>query len=326
MKRRQFIKMAVSAAAWPTVARAQQSRIPVIGFLHGASPDGFTDSVAAFRQGLSERGLDEGRNLAIEYRWLEGRYERSSEAVAEFVRRPVDLIFAGGSPAPIRAAKAATKTIPIVFTVGRDPVRLGLVDSLNQPGGNLTGAYLFVANMESKRLGLLREMVPQASLIAVLFNPNTENLDGQSKDVQEAARVLGQPLTIVRAATEQEIETAFGTAARAGAKAMLLASDVFLDGQHKTIVAAAARYRLPTIYSQREHAIAGGLMSYGTKRNDAYRQTGIYVARILKGEKPADLPVVQSTQFEFVLNLKTAKVLGLDISPTLLARADEAIE
>jgi putative ABC transport system substrate-binding protein len=300
--------------------------MPVIGFVHGASADGFASPVAAFRRGLAEGGFSENRNVTIEYRWLEGRYENAAEKIGELVRRPVDLLFTGGSPAPTQAAKTATKTIPVVFTIGRDPVRLGLVQSLNRPGGNLTGVYLFVASMESKRLGLLREMIPQAALIAVLLNPTTENSDGQLKDVQQAAQSLGLQIRVVHARTAQEIDMAFTAAKQAGAKAMLFGADAFLDSRYPQIVSLSARHAMPAIFSQREHAVAGGLMSYGTERSDGYRQAGLYVGRIFKGEKPADLPVLQSTKFEFVLNLKTARTLGLDVPPSLSARADEVIE
>ncbi len=330
MKRRAFIAGLAGAAAWPLAhpqaARAQQGRMPVIGVLHGSSAAGFASAVAAFRGGLSESGFDEGRNVSIEYRWLEGHYERSSEMVTELLRRPVDLIFTAGSPAPIQAAKAATKTVPVVFAIGRDPVRLGLVESLNRPGANLTGVYLFVATMESKRLGLLREVVPQAPLMAVLLNPRTENSDGQLKDVQEAARTLAQPIRILHASSAPDIDAAFAAAVQVGAKAMLIGSDAFLSGRSEQMIALAARHALPAIYPQRENALAGGLMSYGTNLADSYRQAGIYAARILKGEKPANLPVVQSTKFEFVINLKTARTLGLDVPAGLSARADEVIE
>jgi ABC-type uncharacterized transport system substrate-binding protein len=325
MRRRNFIAgLASTTAVWPIAARAQQPAMPVIGFLNTGSSQSLTHLAAAFRQGLSETGYVEGKNVAIEYRWAEGRYDRLPAMASDLVRRQVAVI-AGNSPAAV-AAKALTKTIPIVFSTGTDPIALGFVDSLNQPGGNLTGIYFFSADMEGKRLGLLHELVPAATSVAVLLNPTYPNFDVQIKEVQEAAHKLGQQIQILRASTGQEIEAAFASMAQWQARALLVGADAFFNNQHSQIVALATRYAVPTIYEQREFAEAGGLVSYGTSLTNAYRQVGNYAGRILKGEKPADLPVVQSTKFEFVINLKAAKALGLEVPPGLSARADEVIE
>jgi putative ABC transport system substrate-binding protein len=325
MKRRDFIAFLGGAAAWPLTARAQQP-MPVIGFLNGASPDAWKPYVEAFLQGLSEGGYVEGRNVAIDYRWAEGQYERLPTLAADLVGRKVAVIVATGGQEAARAAKAATNAIPIVFTVGGDPVKLGIVASLNRPGSNVTGVNLFVAQMEGKRLGLLRELVPTAGLIAVLLNPNNVPVAAQLKDIQEAARAMGQQIHILHASSDAELEDAFATAARVKAGALQVAADPFFNSRRNFIVALAARYRLPAIYEQREHALAGGLMSYGTNLSDGYRQAGNYTSRVLKGEKPAELPVIQSVKFEFVINLATAKALGIEVPPGLSARADEIIE
>ena len=325
MKRRNFLAGLVGIA-WPLTALAQQPAMPVVGFLNSASAQPFENYVAGFRAGLKETGYVDGQNVAIEFRWAEGHYDRLPGMAADLVRRKVAVLVAtGGSPA-VLAAKAATTTVPIVFTIGGDPVRLGIVTSLSRPGGNMTGVDMFVNQMETKRLGLLRALVPKADLIAILLNPNNPFATGQMREVQEAARPHGQQIQILPASSESEINAAFTTVVQLHAAAMLVCGDPFFNSQRDKIIALAAEHAIPAIYEQREHALAGGLMSYGTSLSDGYRQAGIYVGRILNGEKPADLPVLQSTKFEFVINLKTAKALGIEVPPNLAAEADETIE
>src|SRR6516165_7003246 len=297
-----------------------------VGFLNSASPQPFANYVAGFRAGLKETGYIDGQNVTIEFRWAEGHYDRLPEMAADLVRHKVAVLVSTGGEPSVLAAKAATTTIPIVFTTGVDPIRAGFVSSLSRPGGNITGVYLFTSTIESKRLGLLRALVQGVQLIAVLLNPNRQDYTRQKGDVEEAARTIGQQIHLLSASNESEIDTAFATATQLRAGAMLVGADPFLNSQRDKIIALAARHAIPAIYEQREHALAGGLMSYGTNLSEAYRQAGVYTGRILKGEKPGDLPVVQSTKFEFVINLKTAKALGIEVPPNLSAEADEIIE
>jgi putative ABC transport system substrate-binding protein len=327
MRRREFIKVVVgSTAVWPFTARAQQSALPVVGFLNSASPQPWENYVAGFRAGLKEAGYVDGQNVTIEFRWAEGHYDRLPDMAADLVRRKVNVLVSTGGLPSVVAAKAATSTIPIVFTTGSDPVRIGIVASLSRPGGNMTGVSLFVTDLEAKRLGLLRALVPGVQLIAVLFNPSRPEHAIQMKQLQEAARTIGQQIRILLASDEAAINAAFANAAQLHAGAMLVGSDPFFNSERDKIVKLAAQYSIPAIYEQREHAVAGGLMSYGTNLSDGYRQVGVYAGRILKGEKPGDLPVVQASKFEFVINLKTAKVLGLTVPEGLLNAADEMIE
>jgi putative tryptophan/tyrosine transport system substrate-binding protein len=327
MRRREFITLLSGAAlAWPLGARAQQPAMPVIGYLSSRSPDDTTHLLAGFRQGLADGGFIEHRNVTIEYRWALGQYDHLPALATELTRLPVVVVVStGGEPAAL-AAKAATSTIPIVFGTGTDPVKAGLVASYNRPGGNATGINFQTADMEAKRLGLLHELMPQAKNIAFLYNPKFAAAEGQLHDVREAARTLGLQINALHASTDGEINAAFRTMIQQQTAALILAADPFFDTRRSQLVVLAAYNNLPAIYQFREYAAAGGLMSYGIDAVDAYRQIGIYTARILKGARPVDLPVMQPTKFELVINLKTAKTLGLEIPPTLLARADEVIE
>jgi putative ABC transport system substrate-binding protein len=324
MKRREFLGVLGSAAAaWPRKARAQ-SAMPMIGFLRSTSLADVPHFVTTFRQGLKEAGFVEGQNVAIEFRSAEGRHDRLPSLLAELIGRPVAVIVAN-TPSAL-AAKAATTTVPIIFGTGSDPVRDGLVTSLNRPGGNVTGVVFISGLLGAKRLELLRQLAPKASIIGMLVNPNSPNTEAERRDVLSAARAIGQQLLVLDVSTPRDIENAFATFVERGAGALLAGSGAFVNTHRKRIVALAAHHALPASYSLREFAADGGLMSYGASVTDAYRQIGIYAGRILKGEKPADLPVMQSTKFEFVINLDTAKALGLEIPPTLLALADEVIE
>jgi putative tryptophan/tyrosine transport system substrate-binding protein len=326
MNRRDFITVLGGAAAtWPHAASAQQPAMPVIGFLNGASPDGYAPYVAAFRQGLKEAGYVDGQNATIEYRWAEGHYDRLPMLAADLIQRKVTVIAATTTPAAL-AAKAATSTVPIVFTSGGDPVKLGLVASLNRPGGNVTGVSNLINELGSKRLGLLRELVPTATAIATLVNPDFQDAESQLRDVEAAARSLGLQLIFLSASSEREIDAAFATMAQQGGGALLVTVDPLFVARRDQIVALAARRAIPALYPLRDFAVAGGLMSYGTDFSDSYRQCGIYAGRIVRGEKPADLPVQRSVKFEFVINLRTAKAQGVAIPNSMQLLADEVIE
>jgi len=326
MRRREFITVLSGAVAWPFSARAQQRAVPVVGFMHILSPENVPQFVPAFRQGLNEQGFVEGQNLAVEYRWAHGQYDRLPDLAADLVRRKVAVLAAtGGQPSP-QVAIAATQTIPIVFTTNGDPVKEGLVASLNRPGGNVTGITIFGPDAVAKRLQLLHDLVPKALAVAYLMNPANPNVDLELSAAQDAAHSLGMELHVFRASNESELESVFADMAQQQLGALVGASDTFLFGRRDQIVSLAAHYRIPAIYYLRPFVQAGGLMAYGNSLVDAYRLVGIYVGQILKGEKPGDLPVLQATKFEFVINLKTAKELGLTVPTSMQLLADEVIE
>jgi putative tryptophan/tyrosine transport system substrate-binding protein len=325
MKRRDFLGVLGGAAAWPLTARAQQPAMPVIGFLNSGSPGPYHHLVAGFQQGLKETGYVEGQNIAIEYRWAEGHYDRLSGMAADMVRRQVTVIAAMTTPAAL-AAEAATTTIPIIFDTAGDPVRLGLVASLNRPGRNITGVTQLGSELVSKRLGLLHDLIPTATIIGLLVNPTDPRTKTQTRDMQEAANVLGLQIHVLNATTEGEINTAFAKLAQLRVGALIVGTGELFNSRPEQLAALAARQGVPAIYQAREFVAVGGLMSYGASRTDAYRQAGIYVGRVLKGAKPAELPVLQSTKFELVINLTTAKTLGLTVPAGVFSIVDEVIE
>jgi len=324
IRRREFITLLGGAAAWPTAARAQQGARPVIGFLNGQSPESFAHLLRAFHQGLSETGYVEGQNATIEYGWAEGYSDRLPELARDLVRRQVAVIVAAGGAH--LAAKAATTNIPIVFTTPGEPVQEGLVASFNRPGGNATGISVFTVTLEAKRFELLNELVPKAATIGVLLDPTFSSVGMQLAEAQTAARATGRELRVLNVSTDAEIDEAFSILVETRAGGLVVGGNPFLNGKRNKLIALAARETIPAIYEARESTIAGGLMSYGPSITDVYRRLGVYAGRILKGEKPSDLPVLQPTKFELLINLKTAQALGLTLPPTLLARADEVIE
>jgi putative ABC transport system substrate-binding protein len=328
VRRRQFIiLLGGAAAAWPIAARAQQPAMPVVGLVNAGSREMAAERPAAFRKGLIKSGYVEGQNVMVEYHWLEGQYDHLPSLVADLVRRRVSVIATPGATLAAQVAKAATATIPIVFGVGEDPVKLGLVASLARPGGNATGINIFFHEITAKRLGLLHELVPKAVRVAALVNPaNAPTAEATLRDIPEAARAMGLQIQVLNASTGREIEAAFVTLVRERTDALFVATDTFLISRRVQFATLAARYGIPAIYSTREEAAAGGLLSYGTDTMDMYHQVGVYTGQILKGAKPADLPVVQSTKFQFVINLQTARALNIDVPAQLLARADEVIE
>ena len=326
MKRRKFVSLLGGAAAWPMAAGAQQSAIPLVGFISGRSAHDSADVLFAFRRGLAEAGYIEGRNVAIEFRWANGRYDRVSTYLTEFIRRNVAVLVAVGANEVVRAAKAATHTTPIVFGLGTDPVKEGFVRSLNRPGANVTGATFSSGLVGAKRLSLLRELAPHAKVIALLVNEKRSVGKEQKRDVLEAGRALAQRIVVLHAGTREEIDAAYATLAQHQVGALLVAGDPFYDSQRDRLISLAARHAVPALYQYREYAIAGGLASYGASITDMYRQVGVYVGRILNGEKPQDLPVLLPTNFELVINLKTAKALGVTVPDSLLVAATEVIE
>ena len=326
MKRRDFMAMLGAAAAWPVAARAQQTAMPVVGYLSGRSRDVDTPFTTAFREGLSGTGYVEGRNVAIEYRWADGQYDRLPLLAADLVRRQVAVIAAAGGSSPALAAKAATTTIPIVFQTGDDPAEVGLAASLNRPGSNLTGVTSLNAEVVTKRLELLHELIPTATIMALLVNSTNPNAEILSRDAQSAARTLGLQLHVMHATTERDFDMVFSNWAELRASGLVIGSDPFFAGRSKQLAALSVRHATPTIFQYHEFAAAGGLMSYGGSLTDTYQQVGVYVGRILRGERPTDLPVQQSTKVELIINLKSARALDLTVPLTLLGRADEVIE
>jgi putative ABC transport system substrate-binding protein len=325
LRRRDFITLMGGAAAWPLAVRAQQAATPVIGFLNGASPEGYAPYVAAFHQGLKEAGYVEGQNVAIEYRWAQGQYDRLPALAADLVRRQVAVIAVGTNPAA-PAAKAATATVPIVFTTGLDPVKEGLVASLNRPGGNLTGVTNLAVEVAPKALELLHKLVPAATVIALLVNPTNPSAQALSRDLQTAARTLGLQLHILHASTERDFDTVFATFLQLRAGGLVIGTDGFFNTQSERLATLTVRHAVPAIFPYREFTAAGGLMSYGVSIRDLYRLVGVYTGRILRGEKPGDLPVQQSTKFEFVINLQTARALGIEVPNSIQLLTDELIE
>jgi ABC-type uncharacterized transport system substrate-binding protein len=326
MRRRDFVAGLAGAAAWPVAARGQQSAMPVIGFLSTRSPGESSYLTDAFRRGLAEGGHVEGQHLTVEYRWVEGHYDRLPAMAMELARRPLAALVAVGGDASALAARSATDTIPIVFVAGTDPVKLGLVASYNRPGGNVTGINLLTNTLEPKRLGLLRELVPQSRTLGVLLNPNNPPAERQLRDLEVAARAIGLEPQVWRASTEGEIETSFDAMAQQRVSALVVAADPFFNTRRDKLVALTARFAMPAMYQFREYPVAGGLMSYGVDVADVYRQAGVYAGRIIKGARAADLPVLQPTKFQFVVNLTTARALGIKVSDNLLSLADEVIE
>ena len=327
MRRREFITLLGGAAAWPLAARAQQATPPTIGFISLGSQEGATDFITAFRKGLNEAGFIEGQNVRVEYHWLDGQFDRLPSLMADLVHRQVAVIATPGGAYASQVAKAATTTIPIVFGVGEDPVKLGLVANLARPDGNATGSNFFASEIDAKRLGLLHELVPKAIRIAVLVNPTNVSAAGATlRDVPEAARALGLQIQVLNASTSREIDSTFDALVRDRADALFVGGDVFFDSRHVQFATLTARDRLPASYFSREYVEVGGLMSYGANIADSFHQVGLYTGQILKGAKPADLPVSQSTKFEFVINLQTARALGIEVPPAVLSIADEVIE
>jgi putative ABC transport system substrate-binding protein len=326
MQRRHLVALLGGATAWPHIGHGQQPAMPVIGFLSGASPGPFAGLVAAFRLGLNDTGFVEGQNVAIEYRWAEGRFDRLPQMANDLVARQVAALVATAGDRSALSAKAATATIPIVFSSGGDPVATGLVASLSRPGGNLTGVSLFTTLLEAKRLGLLHEALPAATNIAYLVNPGNSNTQALVRDAEDGARRAGVRLVVVQAQAEGEFDAAFAGLVQQRASALAVGTGAFFNSQRERLVALAARHKMPAIYEFREFALAGGLMSYGTHLGEMYRQIGVYTGRILKGAKPGELPVLQPTRFELVINLKTAKALGITIPQGMLLRADEVIQ